>query len=254
MLEKLLITEIFAWLLIFCRVGAGMMVMPGFGETYVSPRFRLLMALTISVALTPVLRPLMPAVPTSPLALTVLLVAEIMVGLFIGGVSRLLVSATHVAGQIMAFQSGLSTATIFDFNQATQGTLLGNLLSVTAVILIFVMDLHHLMLRSLADSYTLFAPGTFPPTGDFATLVTNVVGKSFMVAIQLSSPLIVVGLMIYLGAGVLARLMPAMQVFFILLPPQILVSFFIVMTTISGFMLWYMNYFQETLTGFLTPG
>ena len=253
MLEQFLVSQVFAFLLIFCRVGGGLMLLPGIAEAYVMPRARLGLALTIALVLTPALGAFMPPVPTSPLTLLALITAECLTGIFIGAISRILISTMHVAGMILAVQSGLASATLFDINQAGQGSAIGNLLGMVAVILLFALDLHHVMIRGLTDSYTLFQPGQFPPVGDFASMAATVMGRSFMVAVQFSAPMLVCGFIVYLAGGVLARLMPTMQVFFVIIPPQILISFFLLMSVLSGAMLWYMRYVEDTLIGFIAP-
>jgi flagellar biosynthetic protein FliR len=239
--------QLFAYLLIFVRIGAGLMFLPGIAETYVSMRVRLMLALTISLVIMPVVQPMLPPAPTSPLALAALLGVEILIGSFMGLISRVLVSAFHTAGMIISYQSSLASATMFDVTQASQGTAIGNFLSLTAVTLMFATNLHHLMLQGLLDSYTLFPAGLSAPAGDMLDFYSRLVGDAFAMALKISSPLIVVGLVGYLGMGLLARLMPTMQVFFIITPPQILMSFAILLLAFSGTMFWYLEYAEDTL-------
>lgn len=253
MLSQFLVTEMFTFILVFCRTGSAIMLLPGFGEQYVPPRVRLILALAFSVSLVAFIRNI-PPVPSSSLVLIRLIVAEIMVGLFIGGVARLLIAAMHIGGIIIAYQSSLSSAITNGINQYQgQDTSVGNLLGMTAVVMIFATNLHHLMLRGLAESYTLFLPGEFPPLHDFANHATHTVSRVFAMGFQLATPNVVIGMILYLGAGILSRLMPNMQIFFILMPPQLLMSFFIIMGTISAIMLWYLDFFEESLKGFLAP-
>lgn len=253
MLSDFLVSELFVFLLVFCRTGSAIMMLPGFGEQYVAPRIRLLIALSFSVVLAPVIQSV-PPVPTNTLALIVLLSAEILVGLFLGGMARMLIGAVHVAGITIAYQSSMAASITAGVNQYQgQDSSVGNFLGMTAVVLILATNLHHLMLRGIADSYTLFFPGNFPPVHDFANLASQTVNRIFIMGIQLAAPNIVIGLMLYLGAGILARLMPNIQIFFILLPPQLLLSFFIIMITISSIMLWYLDFFEQSLIGFLAP-
>jgi len=175
MLEQFLITELFAFLLVFSRMGSAIMLLPGIGEAYVSPRSRLLFALAVSLVLTPFAQRYMPEIPGAPLSLGVLLLAEITIGVFMGLLARLIISAMHTAGMIIAFQSGLAAAMMFDVNAGGQSSPFGNMLTVTALMLLFALDLHHVMLMGVADSYSLFAPGNFPPMEDFADMARRIV-------------------------------------------------------------------------------
>lgn len=251
MLEQFLVTQSFAFLLIFARIGAGVMVLPGIGEAYVPPRIRLLFALMISLVLLPLLSTSLPAAPASPYMLGILLAGESLVGLFIGGVVRILISVMHVAGTVIAYQIGLSSATVFDINQTSQGAMIGNLLSLTGVILLFVLDLHHLMLQGLADSYAMFPAGSFPDVADMSDLAATTVSRSFLVAMKLSAPFLIVGIITNLAAGVLARLMPNMQIFFVMMPPQIVLGLFLLMATLSAIMLGFAGFVDDTMNYFV---
>lgn len=247
MLEQFLVSQVFALFLIFCRIGSGIMVLPAFGETYVPVRLRLALAFMLSLLLTPFLAKTIPAFPSSPLALALLVASEILIGLFIGTVCSILISVTHVAGMIFSFQSGMSSAVVFDVTQSSQGSLIGNLMGILTLVLLFSTGLHHVMLRGLTDSYIVFAPGHWPPLNDFVETVMRTASDTFIIAIQLAAPLLVVGTLLFLGAGILSRLMPTMQVFFVIIPPQLMVTFFVLATTFSGIMLWYMEFYRGKL-------
>ncbi len=253
MLEAFVLSQVFAFLLIFFRLGAACVVLPGIGESYVPPRVRLGFALAFSLALTPVLSPSLPPVPGSPLSLFLLILSEVMIGLFMGWIVRIMLAAMHTAGMIIAMVSGLSAALMFDTTQASQGSIVGNFLSLVALVIFFAMDLHHVVFKGLLDSYTLFVPGQFPPVEDFANMASQLVSKIFLIAVQISTPLLMVALVVYIAAGILSRLMPIMPVFFVIIAPQLLISFFLLMVTLSAMMLWYMATLEQTLTGFIAP-
>lgn len=251
LLETFLISQLFAFIFIFCRVGTGIMLLPGVGETYVPMTLRLAFALAMSLMLVPLLQPLMPEVPGSPLALFILVTGEILVGLFLGFLARLLVTVMHIAGSIISYQSSLALASILDISQAGQSTVIGNFLTLTAVTLFFSLNLHHVMLDGLVDSYQLFTPGSFPIVGDMMDHLFRVFSQVFMIGIQLSAPHIVFALLFYLCAGILSRLMPAMQVFFILMPAQIMIAFFLLIAIMTSIMLNYAQFAEETLGAFM---
>lgn len=251
MLSDWTVITLFHFFLVFTRMGAALMVLPGFGEVYISSRARLMLALTVSAVMAPVLKPLLPPMPADILGLGMALLAEAIVGLFIGAVGRMLQSILHVAGMIIAFQSSLASALLFDANQGSQGSVMGNFMTLIGVTLLFATGMHHMMLTGIAESYMVFEPGAFPPTGDMADMAAQVVSDGFVVAVKISAPLIVMGLLLYLGAGILGRLMPNMQVFFVLVPVQLYESFVIFLLTLSAGMLWYIDHFEEVMRTFL---
>lgn len=252
MLSDFVLSELFAFLMVFCRIGSAMMVLPGFGEVFVLPRARLMLALAVSFVLTPMLSKLMPEVPVTIGGLIAILAVEILIGVFLGFLVRVLVTAIHTAGTIMATQSGLANAMMFDFTMSGQTTPINNLLTFFAIVLIFTMDLHHLMLGAVIDSYNIFSVAQSPPALDMAYSVANYVNRTFYVAFRLSAPFIIVTLVLNLGAGVLSRLMPTFQVFFIMMPAQILVTFLILIVALPAMMLYYLSHIEDGLSNLLT--
>jgi flagellar biosynthetic protein FliR len=236
-----------AFMLTFARVGTMVMLMPGIGESNMPARVRL----TIALALTVVIMPLHQNAYNVNLntfgPVLMLLFQEIIVGAVLGLTARLTISALQTAGAVVAQQLGLGFAMAVDPTQNQQGVVVGNFLSVVGVTMIFATDLHHLVIAALNDSYLIFAPGEMPLTGDVAQHFTRVVATSFRIAIQLSAPFLVFGLIFNLGLGILARLMPQMQVFFIGLPLSILLGFLLLVLVLAAMMGTFTGYVEGVL-------
>jgi flagellar biosynthetic protein FliR len=243
--QELLPADIFAFFLVFARAGSAVMMMPGFGEQYVSPRFRLLLAAAITLLITPAVGASLPPIPETPLTLFVLLAGEIVIGIFFGTIGRIIMSSLHVAGTVMSFQSGLANALTFDPVSAQQAAMFALFLSVAGLVFVFVTDLHHLMLEAMVMSYGLMIPGLVPPIDDMSQVISRLVADAFLVGIQLSAPFIAVGLVFYLGVGLLARLMPQVQIFFIALPVQIFLGFAALAIAVSAMLLWFASQFRD---------
>jgi len=247
MLEQILPATLFAYLLVFARAGSVLMVLPGFGESYITPRLRLLLGLAIAVLLTPVLRPSLPALPDSPLTLLVLLAIEILIGLFLGLAARILMSALQVAGMVAAYHSSLANAFVFDPAAAQQGALAGAFLTITGLLLIFVTNLHHVLLMGIFGSYQIFVPGAPLPVADMSEAAARLVADSFLLAMQIAAPFVAVGLLFTLGVGLLNRLMPQVQMFFVAMPMQIMLGIIVLMLTLSAVMMWFLDGFERGL-------
>jgi len=244
-LAQFLPANIFAALLIFARIGTAMMLLPGFGEVYVPQRYRLLFALILSIVMLPIVAPLLPGLPSSPSDLLIVLGAEIAVGIFIGTLTRFVLAGLETAGQIVALQTGLANATIFNPMQATQTAAPGALYSTLGVLLIFLGDLHHLMLRGLLDSYMIFTPGKLPPVEDLSQTIAHAAAGSFRLALEMGAPFIVIGTVFSVALGLMGRLVPQLQILFVAQPLQImggLLLFAIVMTAGMG---WFLDTFVQ---------
>lgn len=231
--------DLWAGALIFARVGALVMLLPGFGEPAVPPRFRLGFAILLTACLAPVLAPTMPQAPDEPWAMTGVLVGELLVGLMLGVALRLLMSGLATAGQIMGMETGLSFAQTADPTQTQQGQVFAVFLGLLGVVLIFVTDLHHVFLEGVRGSYAVFTPGETLEAGDAAQLAIDATSQSFRVGLQIAAPVIVGGLIFRVGLGVLARLIPTIQVFFVALPLQVLGGFLLIALGLSaGMLVW----------------
>ena len=238
-------------MILFARLGALVMVVPGIGDRTVPVRIRLLLALALTVALYPALREKMPPLPNTPNDMFWIVFIEVVIGILIGFSVRLITTGLQAAGEIIAVQTGLAFAQSVDPAQGIQGTLVSNFLSVLAITLIFSADLHHLLLLSMKDSYQLFPVGREFPIGDFVQLSLTNLSAAFRIALQLSSPFLVFGLVFYLGIGILSRLIPQVQIFFVAMPANIFFGFVLFMVLLSTLMKVYLEYFQEAVKPFL---
>ena len=238
----------FLYILLFSRVGAILMLMPALGEDMIPMRMRLSFALAFTLVLYPLLSPGMPAMPEDVMNIIGLIFHELAIGIILGAIVRITVMTTQVAGAIIAFQTGLSSAMAADPTQVgVQGAVFGSFLSFLGMVLIFATDLHHMALAATYDSYMVFpldAPLMFD---DAAQLAIRTVASAFSVGIQMSAPFIVFGLVFNLGAGILARLMPALQVFFLLMPANIIIGLVLLALLLTMMMGWYITSFEAHL-------
>jgi flagellar biosynthetic protein FliR len=251
MLAEILPLQVFAFFLVFVRLGAVLMFIPGFGEPFIPVRIRLVLALTLTVALGGVVADTMPPLPDAPIQLLLLIAGELVIGALIGGAARMTMSALHVAGTVIAFLTSLGFALFVDPTQGTQGALVATFLNLFGLVLIFATGLHLVMIQALYDSYVLFTPGSFAPVGDFALLAIGFISGAFRVGMQMAVPFIVYGLVFYISLGILARLMPQFQVFFIALPLQIAIGLSILAVVLPALMMWFLNYYETTIAQFL---
>ena len=242
-----------AFLLTFARVGTMVMLLPGVGELNLPSRVRLSIALVLTALLLPAHQKAYAIDLKSFGPVLVLLFQELIVGAVLGLTARLAISALQVTGSVVAQQLGLGFVTAVDPTQNQQGLLVGNFLTLLGITLIFATDLHHLVIAAMNDSYKIFQPGELPLMGDAAQHVTRVIATAFRIGIQLSAPFLVFGLLFNMGLGVLSRLMPQMQVFFIGLPLSILLGLLLLLLVVGAMMGTFVSYLQGVLVD-LAPG
>jgi flagellar biosynthetic protein FliR len=238
----------FLYILIFARVGTLLMLMPALGEQMIPARMRLSFGLALTLVLYPLLAPGLPRLPQDLGGIVYLLGHELAVGLVLGAIIRLVTMATQVAGSIIAFQAGLSVAQSADpTNGGIQGALIGSFLSLLGITLIFATDLHHVALSAIHDSYLIFSPTTPIMFDDALQMAIQAAAAAFVIGIQMSAPFIVLGLVFYLGMGILGKLMPQLQVFFIAMPATIGVGLVLLALLLAMMMGWYLTHFEGEL-------
>jgi flagellar biosynthesis protein FliR len=241
----------FAFLLIFSRIGTMVMLLPGLGERSFPVRVRLSVALILTMVFYPLASSFYPSPLGGIVQIIGLLLGELAIGFVLGIAGRMMLGALQTAGTIIANQLGLAFVTSLDPSQGQQGALLGTFLSLLAIAMIFATDLHHLVIAALGQSYQIFRPGVFPETGDAAKYAAELAAGSFKIAVQISAPILIFGLIFNVGLGVLARLMPQMQVFFIAMPASIILGFLVLAVVLATMMGVYLSYLEGGLNTLL---
>ena len=215
-LSAFLTEALMGYFVIFARLGSALMFMPGFGEASVPVRHRLFFGLILSAALYPATG-LGPVAEDRPAALLMIFGAEITIGLWIGLVARTLLSALQFAGYQIAMMAGLANALAPNMGAFEGATSMASMLLAGATALIFITDLHHLILQSLLMSYQLFVPGTFM-LADLTDQFARAVQVSLYLGMSIAAPFYVTGLVLNVGMGLANRMMASLQVFFIAQP------------------------------------
>src|SRR3954468_8506444 len=232
-----------AFMLVFARIGAMVMLLPGLGETNIPVRIKLAIALALTLIILPLHRSAYTIDMQSLTPLIVLMLREIVIGIVLGATARVTLSALQVAGAVIAQQMGLGFVTAVDPTQGQQGILIGNFLTLLGVTLLFATDTHHLVIAALNDSYNIFSPAETMASGASASGAPRAFAAAFKIGLHLSAPFLVFGLVFNIGLGVLARLMPQMQVYFVGVPLSIFAGFLVLALVIAAMMGTFLDYF-----------
>jgi flagellar biosynthesis protein FliR len=222
------------FLILFARLGAVLMLLPVFGEDSVPGRLRLLLALGMTAGLWGLLRPVVAGHAAADAELAGVLIVELLIGLAIGTLVKLMFQAIIMAGSIISLQVGLSSALVFDPALGGQTPLLAKLVALAAVLFCMGMGLHHLWIAAMIESYTLFPVGAVPDTGDFARLAVETAGRGLGLAVSIAGPFLVYGIVFNVALGFSARLAPAIQIFFIAQPLNLLLGVALLAVTVGA--------------------
>lgn len=228
------------FVLVFARVGTLVMLMPGIGERFIFSRGRLSLAFFIALMILPVARPSL-RIPADISGVVTLLIGELLVGLIIGVCARLVMACLQTAGTLVAQTMGLGFAMTVDPTGGMQNPSIGNFLTMLGITLVLTTDLHHVAIAAIHESYRLLPPGGVPDLTDILTLAVQSAARGFALAIQISAPFLVFGLLFNLGLGVLARMMPQLQVFFLAVPASIIGGMLVLLVVVSVMMSVFLN-------------
>ncbi len=216
----------FQAVLVFARLGAAAMALPGLGEQEVPAPLRLALGLALVPLLLPGLAPVLPPAPPDSVAEAVrLLLVEVLAGLFLGGLARLVALALAMAGQAVALLLGLATVLVPDAQFGAQGgTAPARLFGLAGAALLLGSGLYALPLRALAESYALLPAGAPWPAGEAAEAYARAAGESLGLALRLAAPFVLGAALFNLALALLARLAPQVPIFFVATPGQILLG------------------------------
>jgi len=169
----------------------------------------------------------------------------------IGGILRLFLSSLSTAGEIISIQTTLSFAQTAAPNQAQPSTTLGTFLGLLGVTLIMATDLHHMFLSAIVRSYALFPFTRDVPVADSAQLAAQTVAGSFRLGLQLAAPVVVFTVIFNVAAGLVGRVMPQFQVFFVVTPLIVLLGLSIFALSLGVIGMVWLNRYRELVSQFL---
>lgn len=212
----------FGFALVLARVGACVMLLPGLGDMGMPQTVRAGLVLALVFLLLPALLGVLPPEPRHLAALTTMLLAELVSGATLGWLARLVVLALPMAGHIVSHMLGLSNVLNPDPELGGQSSALERLFGVTATALVMISGLYALPIMALAGSYRLVPPGGVGFGADGPGAVVGAVAGAFALSLQLATPFVLVGIVSQIALGLLGRLVPRLQVYFIAIPGQIL--------------------------------
>jgi flagellar biosynthetic protein FliR len=231
---------VIAAVLAFCRVGSCFMLMPGLSSARVPLQVRLFVAIAATGALLIHLWDgIVPFATRDPPVLLALIASESLIGALIGLVARLYVLALQFIAAAVSNLIGFGALSGAGIEEPEPQGALASIISFSALLLLFVFDFHHEIIKALVMSYEL-APisALFNPQSALID-VTDTLSESFMVMIRLGSPFIAYAILVNLGVGFINKLVPQIPVYFISLPFVIvgglIILYFAVPTLLSLF-------------------
>ncbi|NUQ00559.1 MAG: flagellar biosynthetic protein FliR [Armatimonadetes bacterium] len=213
-----------AWLLIASRVIGLLGTMPLIGERTVPWQVKAGVSAVTAYLLLPLAHQSKVVPPSSLFALGLAVSQELLVGIFIGYLARLLFGAFQFAVNAIDFQTGLSFMQVLSPGVSANLSVLGQFLNTLMLLLFLELDGHHLLLRTLVKTISAVPLGVAMPSAEMAQGVISLFSVFVAVSFQIAMPTILVLLLMDLAMGVIGRVVPQLNVFMVALPVKIVVG------------------------------
>jgi flagellar biosynthetic protein FliR len=238
--------------ILFCRIGACLMLMPGFSSQQIPPQMRLFLALAVTLSLTPLLLSHVPpqAISEEPLAALQYVATELLIGGVIGALGRLFLLALETMAVAGALAINLSNPFGVSGEEAEVLPPFVTLITMAGAALIFISDLHWEVFRGIAASYDAIPiKGTFDANFSL-TQFGKVLSDTFMIALRISSPFIIYSVIVQIAVSIINRVTPQISIYFLSAPFVIIGGLFLTYLTIKS----YLDQFVIGLAAWLSSG
>lgn len=211
-LETLLLNQFATFTLVLARIGALIMTAPIFGSRATPVKFRALLAVGITLLITPLFAAKPPADINNLLVFARFLINEALVGLLLGLGIMILLSGIQVTGQIISQMSGTALASVFDQTMENNASVFSQLLYFLALAMFVLMDGHRLLMEALLDTYTWMPPGRAMFGQSYVEALTTILSQSFLLGIRAAAPAMTALLLATLLLGLIGRTMPQINI------------------------------------------
>jgi flagellar biosynthetic protein FliR len=204
--------DYYNWLLVFLRLSAFLLVLPFFSAT----NFPVTMRVSLGALAAMLLAPNLPAfnmAHLSTFALFGIMIQETAIGLLLGFIARMIFYAVDLAGNIISTEMGLQMAQIMDPLSGSSSQVPATILFYLASIVMLTLDLHHWMLIGFERTYTVLPMGGAQLSTALFENVVKSTDRIFIVALQISAPIMAVSFVVTVVFAVLSRAVPQMNVF-----------------------------------------
>jgi len=224
MLEMINLHLIPVFLLIFVRVTAFFVTIPLFSYRTIPTPFKIGLSFFLSLIMVTSVDSVNMTIDGMYL---LLLIKEMSVGLFIGLIAYIILSAVQIAGGFIDFQMGFAIANVVDPQTGAQSPLIGQYFYILALLFLLSVNGHHLLIDGIFFSYEFIPLEAFVPFQNetIVDFIIDTFNKMFLIAFQVSIPIVGCLFLVDVALGIIARTVPQLNVFVVGLPLKIFVSF-----------------------------
>jgi len=219
--------EVVLFMLVLGRIAGIFAAMPSFGGQQTPMNIKVVTVFMITLVCFPVLKIMAPPMPTNMFSLGLLALSEVAVGLTLAMIAQMVFNSVEFCGQIIGMQMGLTIASIIDPSRGSQIQIMSVLQSLLATLLFLALDIHHVFIRGVVESFRVIPIGGWHISGELIVFLAQRTSEIFVVGVRLAAPVMVSLLLTSVALGVMSRAFPQMHIFIVSMPLNIGLGFLI---------------------------
>lgn len=231
--------------LIFLRISSTIVVAPFFGSRGIPVTVKMFLSLVISyIVYLTIDRSIIPPIEAN-WTLFVFAVKEVLAGLIMGFMLQFVFFAVNYAGTLIGFDMMLNMAEVFNPNEDVQSNIIGEMLYYGALMIFILINGHHYLIQSLNYSFKVIQVGNFTITEPVHLYLVKLTASVFVLAIKIASPILVSFFLVHIAEGIIARMIPQMQVFFVTQPLKLGLGILLIIVTLPLYIYMIKNLLNE---------
>lgn len=232
-LQLIPVEQFQTFLVVTSRIAGFVGAVPVFSSAQTPARVKTGLVVACALAFFPVMEGYVPQTSFAIIPFTLLVVSELLLGMLLGLVARLIFTAVEFGATVIGFQMGFAAANVFDPSGQRQVALLSQFQNVFAILIFLAIDGHHVFFRTAVMSYELLPPGLIDFSGEAVPYLMRLASHMFAIGVQFSAPVLAVLLLSGLILGVLSRVFPQLNVFLLSFPINIGTGFVVIGLTLN---------------------
>lgn len=244
------VPQAITFLLVVARLSGLFLLAPVFSSRMIPGRIKIMALLVLAFTMTPIVTAGSPtSLPTDGVHLAVLMLKESLIGLALGFAVSIVFSAVQVAASLIDTSIGFSLANIIDPLNNTQASIFGSFYSMVTTLSFLALNGHHFMLAGFTRSFDLIPVEMMPRFEKMLDNAASIFLELFVMAFQIAAPVLITLLLADVVLGVVSRVVPQMNVFFVGIPLKIGVGMLAIIVALPGFVGFFENRVSDVVTG-----
>lgn len=229
-MTDILVIDFIKGLLIFLRISGVMFSAPVFSNTSIPVTAKLFFSIILAYIIFFTVDDIQYDINQSILPLIILGVKEVITGVLIGFMLNFIFYGFSYGGLLIGYDMGLAMAQMFDPTTESDTNLLGQTMLIMGTLVFLLINGHHYLIRGLAYSFSVVPLGTFEMSHNLLDALIRFSSGIFLLAVKIASPIMVSFFLLHIGAGIVARVMPQMNIFFVVQPLKISLGLILLIT------------------------